>query len=80
MGIRGGAGVKTIDHIASQNRELGNLLNELRGFCGSGLSREYLAGRVSGGLHILRGADLISPDEFGQAMNDLFAIEKGVQS
>lgn len=72
--------MKVLEHIASQNRDLGSLLHELRGFCGSGLSREYLAGRVSGGLHILRGADLISPDEFGQAMNDLFSIEKGVQS
>lgn len=70
--------MKVIDHIASQNSQFGNLLHELQVFCGSGLSREYLAGRVSGALHILRGAELISAKEFGVAMNELFALEKGV--
>lgn len=72
--------MKVIEHIASQNRQLGSLLHEFQGFCGSGLSREYLEGRVSGALHILRGAELISAEEFGRAMNELFEMAKGVRS
>lgn len=69
-----------LEHVASKNNVLANLLHEFQGFCGSGLSREYLEGRVSGALHVLRGAELISADEFGRAMNELFALAKGVQS
>lgn len=68
-----------LGHIESQNSVvrflLRDLIVEIPGF-----SREYLEGRVSGALHVLRGAELISADEFGQAMNELFALAKGVQS
>lgn len=70
--------MRVIDHIASQNSEVRFLLRDLETGI-FGFSREYLEGRVSGALHLLRGADLISAAEFGVAMNDLFALDKGVQ-